>query len=60
MERSAETHLPLSAIAEERSDLEKFITKLLAIVAGIMLSQKIAVEDFEKSLGVAKKSRLIP
>ena len=48
--KSAEAHLPLSARTGERDGLEKAITELLAIVAGIMLSQKSAVEEFEKSM----------
>ena len=54
LEKSVETHLPLSAIQEERAELKPRITKLLAIVAGIILSQKHAVEDFEKTLSVKK------
>ena len=55
-----ETHLPLSTRTDERGGLEKGITELLAIVAGIMLSQKNAVEEFEKLIQeeeAAKKSR---
>jgi hypothetical protein len=49
LERSLETHLPLSARPEERVGLMEGITSLLKIVAGIMLAQKVAVEEFEKS-----------
>jgi hypothetical protein len=46
--KSVETHLPLWTRIYERGGLEKGITELLAIVAGIILSQKNAVEEFEK------------
>ena len=58
--KSVEMHLPLSTRTDERGGLEKGITELLAIVAGIMLSQKNAVEEFEKLIQeeeAAKKSR---
>ena len=43
-----EAHLPLWTRINERGGLEKGINELLAIVAGIILSQKNAVEEFEK------------
>ena len=49
LEKSVATHLPLSAIPEERAELKFRITKLLAIVAGIMSPQKVAVEEFEET-----------
>ena len=51
LEKSAAT----VQIIEERAHLKKF---LITIVAGIMLSKKIAVKDFKKTLEVAKKSRI--
>jgi hypothetical protein len=47
LQRSLETHLPLSARTDERVGLKEGITKLLQIVAGIMQVQKAAVEGFE-------------
>eukprot|EP01035_Chromulina_nebulosa_P027118 gene27118-35619_t len=55
LKKSVETHLPLFARPDERAELKTRITKLLAIVAGIMLSQKVAVEEFEKTLEIANK-----
>ncbi len=55
LQRSLETHLPLSARTDERVGLKEGITKLLQIVAGIMQVQKAAVEGFETSLSDAAK-----
>jgi len=51
-----EFHLPLSALPDERAFLKEGITTLLRNVAGIMLSQKTAVESFENTLA-AKRAR---
>jgi len=56
LEKSIPIHLPLYPIPEERYGLKERITKLLAIVAGILLSQKSAVEDFEDTLEVFKET----
>ena len=59
LERSVEYHLPLSSRPTERVLLQNGVTEVLAIVAGIMSAQKLAIENFESTLvDSAKRSKL--
>ena len=49
LKRSSLSRLPLSEKPEERAGLKVRIQSLLGIVVGIMLAQKDAVEEFERT-----------